>query len=61
MYIVCNRYNPEKLINMINRYYNNNMTAYARWQVSVIDSSGKHYDYYFVSKPTRKQISKCVR
>jgi len=46
---------------MINRYYNNNMTAYARWQVSVIDSSGKHYDYYFVSKPTRKQISKCVR
>lgn len=57
MRILCNRYNPTRLINIM-AMYGSKMTYGARWQVSVEDKNGQHYDHYFTAKPTRKQIRK---
>lgn len=57
MRTVCNRYNPTRLINIM-VMYGSKMTYGARWQVSVEDKNGQHYDHFFVAKPTRKQIRK---
>lgn len=57
MRIVCNRYNPQKLVIML-QPWGSKMTLYKRWQVSVKDNSGRFYDHYFVAKPTRKQVRK---
>lgn len=57
MRTVCNRYNPTRLINIM-AMYGSKMTYDARWQVSVEDKNGQHYDYFFVAKPTRRQIRK---
>ena len=57
MRTLCNRYNPTRLINIM-AMYGGKMTYAARWQVSVADSRGRTYDYFFVAKPTRKQIRK---
>lgn len=57
MRTVCNRYNPTRLINIM-AMYGSKMTYDARWQVSVEDKNGQHYDHFFVAKPTRKQIRK---
>lgn len=57
MRTVCNRYNPTRLINIM-AMYGSKMTYDARWQVSVEDKKGQHYDHFFVAKPTRKQIRK---
>lgn len=53
----CNRYNPTRLINIM-ALYGSKITYDARWQVSVEDKNGQHYDHFFVAKPTRKQIRK---
>lgn len=57
MRTLCNRYNPTRLINIM-AMYGSKMTYDARWQVSVEDKNGKFHDYFFVAKPTRKQIRK---
>lgn len=57
MRTVCNRYNPTRLINIM-AMYGSKMTYDARWQVSVEDKNGQHFDHFFVAKPTRKQIRK---
>lgn len=57
MRTVCNRYNSQKLIKML-QPWGSKMTYDARWQVSVEDKNGQHYDHFFVAKPTRKQIRK---
>lgn len=57
MNIIVNRYNSEKLIKVLN-HIGQNASVYKRWQVSLQDSKGKFYDYFFVAKPTRKQIRK---
>ena len=57
MRTVCNRYNSQKMINML-QPWGSKMTYGARWQVSVEDKNGQHYDHFFVAKPTRKQIRK---
>lgn len=57
MRIVCNRYNPQKLVVML-QPWGSKMSLNARWQVSVKDKNGQHYDHFFVAKPTRKQIRK---
>ena len=57
MRTVCNRYNSQKLIDML-QPWGSKMSLNARWQVSVEDKNGKHYDHFFVAKPTRKQIRK---
>lgn len=59
MRIVCNRYNPQSLIDLV-QLWGSKMTLNKRWQVSVQDKHGRFYDHYFVAKPTRKQIAKCV-
>lgn len=63
MRTVCNRYNPESLIKLAhihlgNRPWISSITYAKRWQVTVVDERGRHYDHYFVAKPTRKQIRK---
>ena len=57
MRTVCNRYNPQKLIVML-QPWGSKMSLNARWQVSVEDKNGQHYDLLFVAKPTRIQIRK---
>lgn len=57
MRIVCNRYNPTSLIEFMEPI-GSRMSYAARWQVSLKNSKGVHYDYFFVAKPTRKQIRK---
>lgn len=57
MRTVCNRYNSQKLIDML-QPWGSKMSLNARWQVSVEDKNGQHYDHFFVAKPTRKQIRK---
>lgn len=57
MRTVCNRYNSQKLIVML-QPWGSKMSLNARWQVSVEDKNGQHYDHFFVAKPTRKQIRK---
>lgn len=57
MRILCNRFNPQKLITMAS-LYGSSMTYAKRWQVSVSDDRGHCYDHFFVAKPTRKQIRK---
>ena len=57
MRTVCNRYSPTRLINIM-AMYGSKMSYGARWQVSLADSRGCAYDYFFVAKPTRKQIRK---
>lgn len=57
MRVLCNRYNPTRLINIM-AMYGSKMTYGARWQVSVEGANGRCYDHFFVTKPTRKQIRK---
>lgn len=57
MRTVCNRYNPQRLVDVMH-CYGSKMPLSARWQVSVKDAYGHHYDHFFVTKPTRKQIRK---
>lgn len=57
MRILCNRFNPQKLITMTS-LYGSSMTYAKRWQVSLQNKYGQHIDHYFVTKPTRKQIRK---
>ena len=57
MRVLCNRYNPTRLINIM-AMYGSKMTYGSRWQVSVEGANGRCYDYFFVAKPTRKQIRK---
>lgn len=57
MRVLCNRYNPAKLINFMEPI-GSRMSYVARWQVSVADNIERTYDYFFVAKPTRKQIRK---
>lgn len=57
MRTVCNRFNSQKVITMV-QLYGSPMTFDKRWQVTVVDERGRHYDHYFVAKPTRKQIRK---
>lgn len=57
MRVLCNRYNPAKLIDFMEPI-GSRMSYTARWQVSVADSRERTYDYFFVAKPTRKQIHK---
>jgi len=57
MNIIVNRYNSEELIRVLNDI-GQKASVYKRWQVSVQDSRGHFYDYYFAAKPTRKQIRK---
>lgn len=66
MRTVCSRYNPQRLVEVLKKHAHFggptcNMTLHARWQVSCIDTRGRHYDYYFVAKPTRKQIRKLLK
>lgn len=56
MDIVCNRFNPIEVIRMV-AIYGSTLPVVARWQFSVRDGRGRHYDHYFVCKPTRKQLS----
>ena len=63
MRIVCNRFNPQKLIEVLEKhaFFGGtvcSMRLDARWQVSVSDDRGRCYDHCFVAKPTRKQIRK---
>lgn len=60
MRMVCNRYNPQSLIDLV-QPWGSKMTLDKRWQVTVIDKRERHYDYFFVSKPTRKQIRKLIK
>jgi len=57
MRTLCNRYNSQKLIDML-QPWGSKMSLNARWQVSVEGKNGKCHDYFFVAKPTRKQIRK---
>lgn len=57
MRTICNRYNSQKMINML-QPWGSKMSLNARWQVSIEDKNGQHYDHFFVTKPTRKQIRK---
>lgn len=63
MRTMCNRYNPDGLIKLAlihlgKRKWISSITYAKRWQVTVVDERGRHYDHYFVAKPTRKQIRK---
>lgn len=60
MRIVCNRYNSARMIAM-SHTWGNPITPSTRWQVSLVDNRGKHYDHFFVAKPTRKQVSKLLK
>ena len=57
MRTVCNRYNSQKLIKML-QPWGSKMSLNARWQVSLEDTNGHCHDYFFVAKPTSKQIRK---
>lgn len=57
MRTVCNRYNTQELIEIV-QWFGGKMSLNARWQVAVKDEKGHYYDHFFVAKPTRKQIRK---
>lgn len=57
---VAKRYNSEKLIRIL-LPWGSNVSYGRRWQVSFKDDRGRHYDHYFVAKPTRKQIRKLIK
>lgn len=57
MRTICNRYNSQKMIVML-QPWGSKMSLNARWQVSVEGANGHCYDHFFVTKPTRKQIRK---
>lgn len=57
MRIVCNRYNPISLIAFM-KPIGSRISFGKRWQVSLVDERERYYDYFFVAKPTRKQIRK---
>lgn len=58
--LIANRYNSQKVIQMTS-LYGCRMSLTARWQVSFKDGRGRYYDYYFITKPTRKQIRKLIK
>lgn len=58
--VVANRYLKAKMITML-ASWGNQMSYNKRWQVSFVDESGSHYDFFFVCKPTRKQIRNLIR
>ena len=57
MRIVCNRYNPTSLIEFMEPI-GSRISYDKRWQVTLVDKRERHYDHFFVTKPTRKQIRK---
>lgn len=57
MRIVCNRYNPTSLIEFMEPI-GSRINYDKRWQVTLVDKREHHYNYFFVAKPTRKQIRK---
>ena len=57
---IANRYNGSSLIKLC-MVRGSSMSFNKRWQYSVLDSNGKHHDFYFVCKPTRKQIRNLIK
>lgn len=57
MNIIVNRYNSQKNITML-AIYGCKMPIAKRWQVSLMDKRGRTYDFYFVAKPTKRQLRK---
>lgn len=57
MRIVCNRYNPTSLIEFMEPI-GSRINYGKRWQVTLVNKGEYHYDHFFVTKPTRKQIRK---
>lgn len=57
MRMLCNRYNPEWCIKKMQEIVAIKVSLDKRWQVSFVDKRGRYYDYYFVCKPTRKQMT----
>lgn len=55
MSIIANRFNSQKVIEVLTPY-GCNMPITRRWQVSFLDNDGQHRDYYFVCKPTKRQL-----
>lgn len=60
MKLLANRYNSQKLITTLIPW-GAKMNFNKRWQVSFEDSRSRCYDYYFVTKPTRKQIRNIIK
>ncbi|WQY99661.1 hypothetical protein [Klebsiella phage MY01] len=58
--MVASRYLKTKMIAM-SVSWGNQMSYNKRWQVSFVDEKGSHYDFFFVCKPTRKQIRNLIR
>ncbi len=54
------RYNSNDLIKLC-QGMGSSMSFYKRWQYSFVDGRGRYYDFYFVCKPTRKQIRNLYR
>lgn len=57
MRILCNRYNPTSLIEFMEPI-GSRISYDKRRQVTLVDKRKRHYDHFFVTKPTRKQIRK---
>lgn len=57
MRILCNRFNPQSVITTL-QVWGSFMTLNKRWQVSLVDTRGRCYDFYYQAKPTRKQVRK---
>ena len=60
MRMLCNRYNPTSFIEWWSAC-SSKTTFDKRWQVSFTDTRGVYRDYFFVAKPTRKQIRKLIK
>lgn len=60
MSIVAARYNITNLIELCIDM-GSSMSFAKRWQFSITDGRGRYYDFYFVCKPTRKQIRRIIK
>ena len=58
--VVAQRYNGANLIKLC-RDMGSSMSFAKRWQYSIVDGRGRYYDFYFVCKPTRKQIRNLIK
>lgn len=58
MQTLCNRFNPQRVIAILQLCHCPSMGYAKRWQVSIQDTCGQSYDFYFQAKPTRKQVRK---
>lgn len=59
MIIVCNRFNPQWVIRKMNEI-GCSCSVFKRWQLS-IQHNNKYFDFFFVTKPTRKQIKEAMK